>query len=50
MITFLPFRVRVFVSDDNQSKEDNYLWNIRVDEDSQETNEEESTKPGDENR
>lgn len=44
------FRVRVFFSGDTTEKEDNYLWNINVDEDSQESDEEESRKAGDENR
>lgn len=44
------FRVRVFFSGDTTEKEDNYLWNINVDEDSQESDEEESRKVGDENR
>ena len=44
------FRVRVFFSGDTTEKEDNFLWNINVDEDSQESHEEESRKAGDENR
>lgn len=44
------FRVRLFFSGDTTEKEDNYLWNINVDEDSQESHEEESRKTGDENR
>lgn len=44
------FRVRLFFSGDTTEKEDNYLWNINVDEDSQEPHEEESRKTDDENR
>lgn len=44
------FRVHVFFSVDTTEKEDNFLWNINVDEDSQEPLEEESRETGDENR
>ena len=47
LFAFCP---RVFFSGDTTENEDNYLWNINVDEDSEESHEEESRQAGGENR